>query len=85
MTTALTCEQVTSHLPDWRPRALDRLLLLFFFFNIYLAVPGLSCSKWDPVPRPGTKPRPPALGARSPSPWATRGVSRFLFKNEIKK
>ena len=83
MNTALTCEQVTSHLPDWGPRALDGLLLLLF--NIYLAVPGLSCSKQDPVPRSGTKPRAPALGARSRSHWATLGVSRFLFRNEIKK
>ena len=29
---------------------------------------------WDPAPRLGTEPRPPALGACSPSPWATREV-----------
>ena len=29
-------------------------------------------SKWDLVPRPGIKPRPPALGACTLSHWTTR-------------
>ena len=33
-----------------------------------------SCSMWDSVPWPGIKPRPPALGAQSPSHWTTREV-----------
>ena len=37
--------------------------------NIYLAVPGLSCSMWELVPRPGTEPRPPPLS--SLSNWTT--------------
>ena len=31
--------------------------------NIYLAMPGLSCSMWDLVPWPGIEPGSPALGA----------------------
>ena len=42
------------------------------FFFIYLAALGLSCSMWDLVPRPGMKPGPPALGARSLSHWTAR-------------
>lgn len=44
---------------------------------IYLAEPGLSFVLWDPVPWPGTEPMAPALGARSLSGWATRGVPIF--------
>ena len=35
-------------------------LIVFF-----LAAQGLSCGIWDLVPRPGIKPRPPALGTQS--------------------
>ena len=34
----------------------------------------LNCSMWDLFPWPGIKPRPPALGAQSLSPWTTRKV-----------
>ena len=59
----------------------------FFFFLIWLhwvlvetcqifscSMQTLSCVTWDLVPWPGLKPRPPALGARSLSPWTTREV-----------
>ena len=42
----------------------------------YLAGPGLSCTMRALVPQPGFKPRPPALEAQSPGPWATRDVSQ---------
>lgn len=42
----------------------------------YLAGPGLSCTMRALVPQPGLKPRPPALEAQSPGPWATRDVSQ---------
>ena len=56
-----------------------RLTGWFFFFLIviyfiYLAVPGLSGSMWDLVPRLVIKPSPPALGAQSLSHWTTREV-----------
>jgi len=51
--------------------------LLFFLIFIYLAVLGLSCSMWDLVPWPGIKPKPPALGAQSPSYWTSREVPLF--------
>ena len=47
---------------------------LFFFLIIYLAAPGLSCSMWDPVPRPGIEPVPSPLVAQSLSHWTTREV-----------
>ena len=31
---------------------------------IYLAVPGLSCGRWDLAPGPGREARPPALGTQ---------------------
>ena len=37
---------------------------------------------WDLVPRPGTEPRPSALGVRSVSHRATRGVPGFCFKRQ---
>ena len=40
--------------------------------NIYLTDLDLSCGKWDLVPRPGIKLRPPALGAWSLSHWTAR-------------
>ena len=55
-----------------------------FFAFLYLAVPGLSCSMRDLVPRPGIEPGPPALGAWSLSPWTTRevpGLSIFDSSN----
>ena len=39
--------------------------LVFFFFLIFLTVPGLSSGMWDLVPRPGIELRPPALGVWS--------------------
>ena len=39
-----------------------------------MAALGLSCSMWDLVPWSGIKPRPPALGVQSLSPWTTREV-----------
>ena len=35
---------------------------------------------WDLVPPPGIKPRPPALGAPSLSPWNTRDVPMLAFE-----
>ena len=45
-----------------------------FIYSIYLAMPGLSCGMWDPVPQPGIELRPPALGGGSLSHWTTRQV-----------
>ena len=42
----------------------------------------LSCSMWDLVPRPGIKPGPPALGARSLSHWTTREVPALLIDQD---
>ena len=49
---------------------------------MYLSVLGLNCSlvalnydTWDPVPRSGIEPGPPALGEQSLSHWTTREVS----------
>ena len=50
------------------------LSLTDFFLFIYLAVPGLSCSMWYPVPWPGMEFRPPALRVRHLSHWTTRKV-----------
>ena len=51
---------------------------LFFkndiYILIYLAAPGLSCSRWDLVPWAEVEPRPPALGAQNLKPWITRRV-----------
>ena len=63
------------------------LLHLFTYFN----VPGLNCSMWDLVPWPGIDPGPQALGAQSPSHWATEEVlklvcnhySRVLVQNQL--
>ena len=49
---------------------------------MYLDALGLSCAMWDLVPRPGIKPRPPALGVWSLSHWTTREApqgSGFFF------
>ena len=52
-----------------------------FFFNIYLAVLGLSCRLWDLVSWPGIQPVSPPLGGQSLSHWAIREVpiSIYLF------
>lgn len=68
MTTALTCEQVTSHLPDGRPQAL----------KTDLAVPGLSTVQF---PSQGPNPGPQHWELEVPG---AAGGSRFLFKNEIR-
>ena len=66
-------------------------LPLFFFFNIYLAVPGLSCSRrdlsctmQDLVPWPGVEPGSPALEARSLNHWTIREVPGFYFWVSLK-
>ena len=46
-----------------------------FTYSVYLTVLGLSCSTWDRVLGPGTKPRPPALGSLS---LTTRPPRKFL-------
>ena len=53
--------------------------LFVLFFNIYLAVPDLSCSML--VPWAGIKPRPPALGGYSLSHCITREVSLWPLFN----
>ena len=55
----------------------------FFLIFIYLAVLGLSCGMWDPVPWSGVEPRPPALGARSLSHWTAREVPAVFFINVV--
>ena len=52
------------------------------FFCIYLfGAPRLSCSVQNLVSRPGTEPRPPALGAQSVSHWATTSLwPKFLVE-----
>ena len=49
------------------------------FFKMYLAVPGLRCSRWDPGPCPGIEPRPPALGAHSLSHCTTREIPQMAL------
>ena len=51
------------------------------FISFFLAVLGLSCGMWDLVPRPGIKPRPPALVVQSLSHWTTREGSQNLYFN----
>ena len=53
------------------------ILFFFFFLTMYLVALCLSCSMWALAPWPGIKPRPPALGAHSPSHWTTRWWWRF--------
>ena len=38
-----------------------------------------SCHMWDLVPWPESKPRPPALGARSLSHWTTKEVPHLEY------
>ena len=58
---------------------------LFIWLHWILVAAGriFSCGMWNLVPQPGIKPRPPALGAWSPSHWATRKVpwASFLYTN----
>ena len=54
-----------------------RLLKVFIF--IYLAVLGLSCGMWEPVPWPGIKPRPLALAVWSLNHWTTREIPVVSF------
>ena len=61
------------------------------FFNIYfylfiwlcqvlVAAYGIfSCSMWNLVPRPGVKPRPPAMGTWNLSYWITRDPQVIFF------
>ena len=51
------------------------------YLFIYLSALGLSCGMWDLVPRPGIKPRPPALVVQSLSHWTTREGSQNLYFN----
>ena len=71
-------ELVKSHIVGSIPQS---FFLSFFkiFLSIYLAVLGLSCSKWDLVPWPGIEPRPPELGVGSLNHWAAREVPRVSF------
>ena len=43
----------------------------------------LSCRRWDLVPWPETKPRPPELGARSLSYWTTKEFPIFIFWDSL--
>ena len=67
--------------------SLSIFCFFFFFFNltvlglracgssVFVAACGVfSCSMWDLVPYPRIKPRPPAFGVPSVSPWTTREV-----------
>ena len=61
---------------SFKPQRFFFFLSIYYLF-IYLAVQGLSCGLWDLVPRPGIKPRAPALRAQSLSHWTTRGVPKL--------
>lgn len=78
MTTALTCEQVTSHLPDGRPQAL----------KTDLAVPGLSTVQFpNQGPNPGPQhwelevPGPPREALDSFLKMKSRNSLRVPFRN----
>ena len=47
----------------------------YYYFTVYLAAPGISCSKWDLVPWPTIEPGSLALEAQSLSHWTTKEVS----------
>ena len=53
---------------------------MFFLFFKYLFI--YLAGMWDLVPRPGIKPRPPALGTQGLSHWATVKVSDYVLLNE---
>ena len=61
------------------PNCLPSLELFFFFIFINLAAPGLSCSMWDLVPRPGIELEPLTLRVQSLSQWLTREVPGTHF------
>ena len=42
------------------------IYLKVFFFFFPLAVPGLSCGMWDPIPRPGIELQPLRAGTLEP-------------------
>ena len=58
----------------------NAIYLFIFSMFIHLAAPALSCGVRDLVPRPGLEPGPPALGARSLTPWTAGQVRKMLFK-----
>ena len=56
--------------------------VLFEYFFIYLAMPGLSCGMWELVAWPGIEPEPSAFRAQNLSRWSTRevpGLLQYLF------
>ena len=48
-------------------------------FDLRCGLQTLRCGTWDLVPLSGIEPRPPALGSRSLSHWATREVLPFCW------
>ena len=56
--------------------------IYIYKYIIYLAVPHLSCDMWDLVPRSGVKPKAPALGAQSCSPWTTSRVLQLELESK---
>ena len=73
----------------WAMREASSISLSFLeTFIIWLKslLPGLHCGIWtlscsmqDLIPWSGIKPRPPALGTQSLSPWTTREVPIFFL------
>ena len=62
-----------------RGKVIGKKWVFFFFF---LAAPVfVAASMWNLVPRPGIKPRPPALGVWSLTHWTTREVPRSGFNS----
>ena len=49
----------------------SQLQKILLCLNIYLTMPGMSCSIWDLVPWSGIKPWPCAFGVQSLSHWTT--------------
>ena len=76
-------------LPHWSPclcfAPLNQSSMpLHAFFIFYLAVPGLSCSMWDPVSWPGIAPRPACVGNTESQPleqWGRPHSTPFLKHN----
>ena len=71
--------------PQWNTFLLFNIFWIFIFIwllQVFVIAHGifsccmqtLSCGTWDLDPRPGIKPRPPALGALSLSHWTSREV-----------